>query len=306
MRHRFLGLIFLALALLAVPHGAQAQDDDGGSTTIFETRVSALENQLRLLNGRLEQAEFQNKQLRTQLERLQGDANTRLNALERQPSAAASPVSNLPASPASNVTAVNAAPTPRAAVAPAQPAATASHDSDAAEAPQVPVTPVEGQLGNLYYNGKKVTGADHSARTPPLPAVPSDYGLTAREQYDRAFSLLRNAEYDEAETAFKNFIEKNPQDKLIDNAKYWLGETYYVRNQHEAAAVAFADAYQAAPKGSKAPDSLLKLGMALGALGKHDDACTTLGEVKNKFPSAPATVKSRTDQEMKKLQCGGR
>jgi len=114
---------------------------------------------------------------------------------------------------------------------------------------------------------------------------------------------LRNADYDNAETAFKGFLSKHPKDKLVDNAKYWLGETYYARNQFDAAAVAFADAYQTAPKGSKAPDSLLKLGLALAGLKKTDDACTTLTEVNNRYPNASTSVKNRTTQEMKRLKC---
>ena len=130
------------------------------------------------------------------------------------------------------------------------------------------MTPVNGTLGALKLQDGQVTGAIDNPQSPPLPATPPDYGLTPQEQYDRAFGLLRQANYDAAEKAFKGFIDKNPNDKLLDNAKYWYAETLYVRGAFYDAAVAFADAYQQNPKGTKAPDSLLKLAMSLGNRNK--------------------------------------
>src|SRR3546814_19535879 len=49
---------------------------------------------------------------------------------------------------------------------------------------------------------------------------------------------------------------------------YWLGETYYVRQRYQDAAVAFLEGYQKYPKSPKAADNLLKLGMALGPVGQ--------------------------------------
>src|SRR5262249_49674800 len=112
-----------------------------------------------------------------------------------------------------------------------------------------------------------------------------------------ALTLLQQANYGEAEIAFKTFIDKNPKDKLVDNAKYWYGETLYVRARFDESAVAFADAYQQNPQGTKASDSLLKLAMSLAALNKTPDACVTLNELKSKYPNAPATVKARAADE---------
>ena len=164
--------------------------------------------------------------------------------------------------------------------------------------------PVTGRLGTLYMSNGQVKNADQNAVVPVLPPKPDDYGLTPQEQYDHAFELLRASNFEGAENGFKGFITKNPQDKLIDNAKYWLGETYYARGHFDAAAVAFADAYQTAPQGTKAADSLFKLGMSLEGLNKHDDACTTFSEIKNKFPHVSANLRARTDVEVKKLKCG--
>ncbi len=149
----------------------------------------------------------------------------------------------------------------------------------------------------------RVTGGTVNPQSPALPDTPADYGLTSQEQYDRAFAMLRQADYENAEEAFKTFIDKNPKDKLIDNAKYWYAETLYVRGRFPEAAVAFADAYQQNTQGSKAPDSLLKLAMSLGNNGKTQDACTALAQLKKSYPNATANVRSRAAEERTQLKC---
>ncbi len=264
-------LLFTSLA--SAPAFAQ---QNGGTGVNYETRLSTLEDNMRVLNGRVEQAEFAVKKLDQAVQRLQADMDARLTKLETAPPPAVPPPSPQPQTP--------------------PPAANNIASPDVV---------VNGSLGAVKTQDGKVTGGVVNPKAPPLPDTPADYGLTPAEQYERAFSLLRQANYDEAEKAFKVFIDKNPKDKLVDNAKYWYGETLYVRGQFDASAAAFADAFQQNPKGTKAADSLLKLAMSLGALNKPEEACTALAELKSKYPSAPVTVRSRADEEQAKLKCGG-
>ncbi len=269
-------LVLTCIAILTTAP-AFAQDDRSGSATYNETRLTAQENAMRELNGRIEQMEFSIRRLEQAFQRLQSDVDARLAKIESTPSA----------HPASQPAAQTPAPT-------AQPAAPLQ-----TPAPAEP----SGSLGALKMQGGRVTGGINSPIAPPLPRVPPDYGLNPQEQYERAFNFLREADYANAEEAFKTFIDKNPKDKLIENAKYWYGETLYVRGRYEESAMAFADAYQQNPKGVKAPDALLKLGLALAALNKVPDACVTLGELKSKYPNAAPAVKSRADDERAKLKC---
>ena len=256
------------------------------ASTYNETRISSLEEQMRVMNGRLEQVEFAVRHLEQTMQRMQSDNDARLTRLEAAEAATQSqPVVQ---------------PIPQPVVVPPQ-----SQGAPAAPPAPVaaPVADTNGTLGAIKLQNGKITGGVNNPQAPPLPATPADYGLTPQEQYERAFSLLRQANYPEAEQAFKSFIDKNPKDKMVDNAKYWYGETLYVRARFDESAVAFADAYQQNPQGTKAPDSLLKLAMSLGALNKTSDACVTLNELKTKYPTAPATIKSRADDERTRLKC---
>ena len=99
------------------------------------------------------------------------------------------------------------------------------------------------------------------------------------------------------------FLDSYPADPLAGNAKYWLGETYYVRGQFREAAVTFAEGFQSYPDSPKAPDNLLKLGKSLAALGQSADACGTFAELVTRYPQAPATIKQQAATEQQRLSC---
>ncbi len=126
---------------------------------------------------------------------------------------------------------------------------------------------------------------------------------TPKERYRYAFNLTRQARYDEAEGAFKAFIATYGDNPLSENARYWLGETYYVRKRYMDAAQAFFAAYKKAPKGVKAADSLLKLGMSLASLKKPKDACTTFAKLRKEFTPLKANIKTILERESARLKC---
>ena len=147
---------------------------------------------------------------------------------------------------------------------------------------------------------------DAATHSGPVPAgavqeLPTD---SAAALYDASFQALRDQKYVRAEEGFRKFMQMFPNDDLAGNAQYWLGETFYVRGNYAEAAKVFAQGYQKYPKSTKAPDNLLKLGLALSQTGKKQDACVTLMQLGKQFPSAAAVIKQRADDEMKKLNCG--
>ncbi len=154
--------------------------------------------------------------------------------------------------------------------------------------------PAAGTIGTL-------SSTEAAAPTPPAqPALPEG---TPKEQYDHAFGLLQQADYGRAEKALQAFIEGHPKHELTGNAYYWLGETYYVRENYEQAAVTFLKAFQTFPKSNKAPANLLKLGMTFGRLGGKKEACATFDKLATEFPKAPANIRGKAESERKRLDC---
>ncbi len=133
----------------------------------------------------------------------------------------------------------------------------------------------------------------------PTLSLPSN----AIDAYEQAFSLLKNGDNVGAQDSFILFLETYPEESLAHNARYWLGETYYVQNNYDKSARVFADAYQKSPKGSKAADNLLKLGLSLVGLGRQDDACVSLSQLNKEFGQTSSAVIRRGEQERTKLGC---
>ena len=86
----------------------------------------------------------------------------------------------------------------------------------------------------------------------------------AQEQYEFAVSFMKIGDYETAELALKEFIDKNKEHDLAGSAQYWYGETFRIRQLYSDAATAYLDGYQNYPKSKKAPDNLLKLGINYG------------------------------------------
>lgn len=154
------------------------------------------------------------------------------------------------------------------------------------------------------------TAAGTGATEPPAPkqaAVQPGQVLpvgTPQQQFEYARAFLVQQDYPAAEKALSAFVNTHPDDPLASAAQYWLGETYFVRGNYDQAAKVFAEGYQKYPKGSKAPDTLLKLGMTLVALNRKKDACVLLNELNQRYPAAPANVKQLATRERQRAGCG--
>ena len=122
--------------------------------------------------------------------------------------------------------------------------------------------------------------------------------------YDRALKDLQAGDYGGAEADFTTLVSRFPSHKLAGNSQYWLGETFYVRRQYKQAAEAFLAGYTTYAQSQKAPDSLLKLGMTLNALGEKKTGCDALAELGAKFPDASSAISKRAQIERKRADCG--
>ncbi len=123
------------------------------------------------------------------------------------------------------------------------------------------------------------------------------------DMYKYAYEMLVIENYLEAENAFKVFIGEHPKDTLTSNAYYWLGETYYVQKKFQLAAVSFARGYQNFPKGNKALDQLFKLSLTFMNMGKYEDACASFSKLEAEFPKAPKRINNRAKEYKKRAKC---
>ncbi|MSO67288.1 MAG: tol-pal system protein YbgF [Pseudolabrys sp.] len=140
------------------------------------------------------------------------------------------------------------------------------------------------------------TGAGTQLATLPPSASPQD-------EYDLAYGYVLHKDYALAEQAFRDFLRKYPNERLVPDAQYWLGESLFQRQRYRDAAESFLAVSTKYEKAGKAPDSLLRLGQSLAAMNQKEAACATLAEVGRKFPRASASVKRGVTQEQKRAHC---
>lgn len=239
-----------------------------------EMRLSELENQMRSMRGQLEEKDFQINQLKTQLEKALSDMDMRLS----QPAAGGAPSADMPISPTSSSSI------------PPQPDNSSSLDmSGNPNAPAPSNAPTQQNLGTMN-------------QAPGGASIAPASGDVAA-QYEAAYAKLKAADYVGAQNDFDRFLKANPNHQLASNATYWYGETFYAQKKYTEAARIFAESYKKYPKGPKAADSLLKLGMSLGGSGKTKEACVSLKQLKKQYPTGNGTLLNKADQEMAKLSC---
>jgi tol-pal system protein YbgF len=121
--------------------------------------------------------------------------------------------------------------------------------------------------------------------------------------YERGMAALKQGAYDNARIDFKQLIAKYPKHIRAGNAQYWLGESHYVQGKYKQAAEAFLVGYTDYAASNKAPDSLLKLGMTLIAMGQIKPGCDAFSELRASFPDAPDAVTKRAEIEKKRAGC---
>lgn len=280
----------------ATPPAAATGGSAPPAAAHMQIQLNELEAQIADLTGRIEDLGFRLDTVTDRLDRLVADVDLRLRNLEQ---------GGLP---------------PVGAEAPGEPGMAAGVPAQettppaAGAAPPSPAQP--GTIGSLRESDLSTFQQQQQANPPAATPAPGGQqsaaapagaaalpGGTPQEQYDYAFGLLRQANYAGAEQAFSAFLAEHSDHALAGNAKYWLGETYYVRGDYQQAAVTFAEGFEAYPNNSKAPDNLLKLGMSLASLGSTQDACGTFDVLLDRYADAPATILSRAQRESQRLSC---
>jgi len=267
-----------------------AEDTNGGvpepplSQRDLGTRVSALETQIGALTAELEQI------------------NQRLNALNAAPAAQA-PLPLAPSSPPPDRQGDARPPPDQAMAAMAASAGDAGDSNDTSKPRWYGPRPGEDQTSALPPWAPQPLSPPTASDGQPQRLMAALPGDDAHSLNEKGHGALTQNDYAGAEVAFRQLIESYPKDPLAADAQYWIGESFYRRGQYKAAADAFLKGYKKYKSGDKAPETLLKLGMSLAALGQKDAACSTFGELKTKFPKAPETVRDEVKAEQKKVRC---
>ncbi|MGP4123304.1 MAG: cell division protein CpoB [Sodalis sp. (in: enterobacteria)] len=116
----------------------------------------------------------------------------------------------------------------------------------------------------------------------------------ANTEYNKAVSLaLEKKQYDQAISAFRNFVNHYPDSTYQPNANYWLGQLNYNQGKKDDALYYFALVVKTYPKSPKAPDAILKAGIIMEEKGQKDKARAVYQQVGKLYPSADAAKQAQ-------------
>lgn len=125
----------------------------------------------------------------------------------------------------------------------------------------------------------------------------------AKLEFEKAYALIKDQQYNDAEQAFTEFVSSYPNSEYTGAAYYWLGESFMLRKRYDKAAINYIHSFSKFPKNAKADLSMLKLARALNMLGKKKEACSSLANLKAKNSSLSPAMQKLLARELAQLSC---
>ena len=170
------------------------------------------------------------------------------------------------------------------------------------------------RFGDIEFRLTELEGGDISILAPVQPlggggtgsvvAAGPEVSISERGDLDRAIEDVKQGRFDLGEDRLRGFLTAYPGSPLEAEALYWLGESQFVRGAFQNAARSYLNGYNADRGSAIASKNLYRLGVTLGRLGQLNEACLTLREVRNQFPTGPADTLNAADAESSALNCG--
>ena len=105
-----------------------------------------------------------------------------------------------------------------------------------------------------------------------------------QKAYQAAFDLLRELRYDQAVSAFQDFIKAYPKGRYAHIAQYWVGEANYAQRKFKDAIVDYQALIDNYPKSPKLAEAMLKIGYSQYELKEYKQAETTLSRLVKDYP----------------------
>jgi tol-pal system protein YbgF len=166
---------------------------------------------------------------------------------------------------------------------------------------KVALTEIRGRLSKLDAIDRRLSTLEERLEKALPPSriggagapTPTEW-KTPEDMYDFGYgTLIRGNDPVKARGIFDAFLVKYPSHKLVPNAYYWRGESYFAEKDYENAIVAFQDVIDKFPATEKSADAMFKQGLSFLALNDKKNARTLFELLQVKYPKAAAAEKAR-------------
>ncbi len=115
--------------------------------------------------------------------------------------------------------------------------------------------------------------------------VPPEVG-SEQDSYVLAKKMFDEGDKENARIQFENFINKYPDSKNADNARFWIADSYYAEKWYEKAILEYQRVLENYPDSNKTAAARLKQGYAFAELGETANARLILKELIKRHPDS--------------------
>jgi tol-pal system protein YbgF len=140
-----------------------------------------------------------------------------------------------------------------------------------------------GTVANAASNANQ--GGSASTLTAATGAAGGSADSAGEQQaYQKAFDLLRGLRYEQAVTAFTDFLAKYPKGRYAHIAQYWIGEANYAQRKFKLAIGDYQKLIDNYPTSPKLAEAMLKIGYSQYELKNKKAAETILNQLIKSYP----------------------
>ena len=233
------------------------------TSTELLLQVQALQDELRLLRGQLEEQNFKLQRLQEQGKQDYIELDKRILALDKDQLRQGKQIS--------------ASSSKRALTAEPQIASEAAAASDNRQVPAVRNDLAQGSSETVRETDEVDNKTDNVLRTETrVVSIDTNQG---REVYKTASNMVKERKFEEAKLAMVAFIADYPENKYVPNAYFWLGELYYHDSNFSKSRSQFSTLIDKYPDHRKVPDAKFKLAKVVHQQGDAKQARRLLRSV---------------------------
>lgn len=269
-------------------------------------RMNQMEEQMRVLNGKVEDMTFQLLQLQEQIRKMQEDNEYRFQELEQRgdlkksgktvgqagdPSLGKQQPSDSTATQSGSDGATN------------DQTITDLLNGDGGNETKLGEPPIS--LGTLTFDGDGNLIDSNVGKPIDLTGKQAAVDLpdTPEALFNLGYQYVQAGQYDQAQQVFARFVSDFPGDPKNPEAQFWLGESLFSQGDYEGAAKIFLENHKKNPQAPLAAQNLLKLGVSLAGLDQRELACATYAEVPKKYPGMSNSIRKRILVEQTAAKC---
>jgi tol-pal system protein YbgF len=109
-----------------------------------------------------------------------------------------------------------------------------------------------------------------------------------QREFEAALGTFRKGEFVAAQSAFQEFMRRNPQSGYRATALFWLGNAQYANRDYRGAIANFRSLLQQSPDHPRAPEAVLSIANCQIELKDNSSARKTLDDLVKAYPQSEA------------------